>query len=253
MEALSTKLLKATLSFPFLQQLAHEPYEPRGIMNSEMALILGVAHALGIDLFLESGRARGQSTYLLGKYLPSVDIHSFEFKRDEDAAFCERRVKHLKNVSLHYGNGAVAIPEIVRHARGKRKIAVLLDGPKGEKAVDVLSRCPGIKVGFIHDMRGLDHGEPSSSRAAAVERFPKAFFSDDQDFVEATAYLDGPVAEAGEKTGWKPYYIRKTHSDGAYEYTGSYGPTVGAFLFNGESGSATPLGPGGEVPVFQGT
>lgn len=222
-----------TLKFPIIEELCREPYEPRGILNSEMALIIGLAKAYSIDLFIESGRARGQSTYLLAKYLPDVEIHSIERSRDNDAIYAERRVGHLPNVTLQYGDGCSIIPALVEE-NASRRIAILLDGPKGEKAVDLLAHCAGsgsVKVGFIHDMRKLDHGQPSSYRSAAEKRFPKHAFSDDADLVAALSWLDAPVWAAGEITGWRPYHIRKTASQAPYEFTGSYGPTVGAFFF----------------------
>lgn len=224
--------IQAALSFPSLETLATEKYEARGIFHSEMALMLGVCRELKIDVIVESGRARGQSTYLLAKYLPDVEIFSVDRQRDGDTLFAEDRLMpYTHRVALHYGDGRAAVPDLVRINSGRR-IAVLLDGPKGMDALDVLDIVkPHIKVGFIHDMRKLDHGGPSPFRAEAerrwpnqfASRWPTRFFTDQEDYVRATEYLDAQVLAAGEASLWKPYVIKG-------EYIGSYGPTLGAFL-----------------------
>jgi hypothetical protein len=200
--------------------LAEEPYEPRGIVHSEMALVLAECQRLHIDIVIESGRARGQSTYILGKYLPWVEVHSIELRCGPDEEFAQRRLAGLKNVTLYEDDSVVLIPTLARMK--KRRTAILLDGPKGEKAVSILEQCfklPHVLVGFIHDMRRLDHGAPSPHRACAVERLPKHRFSDDPAYVAGTSWMDAKVAEAGGPVG--PQF-EAVH--------GSYGPTIGAFF-----------------------
>jgi hypothetical protein len=216
-------LIDAALSVVGIEK---EPYEPRGIFNSEMALLIGLCRKLGVEVVIESGRARGQSTFLLGKYLPGVAIHSVERQRDSDALFAERRLDELDNVTLWYGDGLKLVPQIVQAKTGRR-IAILLDGPKGHPALDLLKECtisPDVVVGFIHDMRRVDHDEPAPFRLAAEKMFPGAFFTDDPDYVEATKHLDAPVWALGsEKSQWVPFNI-------GGEHTGSYGPTLGVFV-----------------------
>jgi hypothetical protein len=53
--------------------------------------ILGLAKEFKSELFIETGRARRQSTYILRKYLPSASIISVELTNDSDAAFAEDR------------------------------------------------------------------------------------------------------------------------------------------------------------------
>ena len=50
-----------------LLAIAAEPYEHRGILHSEMALIIHTCRRLSVEVVIESGRARGQSTYMLAK------------------------------------------------------------------------------------------------------------------------------------------------------------------------------------------
>jgi hypothetical protein len=204
-----------------LEQIAQEPYEARGILHSEAAFIIHTCRRLGIKRFIESGRARGQSTYLLGKYMPDVEIHSVEWKpQHEDEAFAQRRLAGLLNVHTYCGDGRELVPDL---AECEEPTAILCDGPKGAAAVTVLEQCffsyPHVLVGFIHDMRRLDHGGPSPHRAGAVERLPKHLFSDHPQLVKEWSPLDAEIAKAGAPCGAQ---FEAVH--------GSYGPTIGAFL-----------------------
>jgi hypothetical protein len=203
------------------KELAQEPYEARGILHSEVALIIYAVRKLGIERIIESGRARAQSTYLLGKYLPDVGIHSVELRGGEDEEFGRRRVSLLENVTTYGGDGdgAEMVPVL---ARVEKPTAILLDGPKGAAAVSILKECfgrPHVRVGFIHDMRRLDHGEPSPHRADAIARLPNHKFSDDPALVAGSSWMDAKVVEAGGPCGPQHEAV-----------FGSYGPTLGVFL-----------------------
>ena len=221
------------MSDDLLRDLAAEPYEPRGILNSEMALIIGTCRKQRIDVVFESGRARGHSTYLLNKYLYCI-IQSYELRRDDDALYCENKLKGRGNIARGYGDSRILMPQLrdfYKEFWPRCRIAVLLDGPKGIAALDLLAECfayPNVIVGFIHDMRALDHGEPSPYRIEAEKRFPGARFSDDPEYVALTKHLDEHIDES---TGWKPYHARKHDKpESPFEPTGSYGPTVGVFF-----------------------
>jgi hypothetical protein len=202
------------------EAIAEEQYEPRGILNSEMALIIFTCRRFGIERMIESGRARGQSTYLLGKYLPDCEILSVEMRGGPDEAFARERLRDLANVELHEGDGNELVPFLA--AEDQRPTAVLCDGPKGAAAVTILKRCferPHVRLGFIHDMRRLDHGGPSPHRADAIARLPLHKFSDDPALVAGTTWMDRNVFAAGGPVG--PEHEREF---------GSYGPTIGAFF-----------------------
>lgn len=204
-----------------MDAIAAEPYEHRGILHSEMALIIHTARRLGIEVFIESGRARGQSTCLLSKYLPHVQIHSVEMRSDADAEYGWSRCVGLPNVRLHAGDGRHVVPHLAAAAAPKRT-AILCDGPKGAAAVAIIEQCfahPHVLVGFIHDMRKLDHGGPSPHRAAAITRLPRHAFSDDPRITSASAWMDQNVVAAGGPAG--PAHEQEF---------GSYGPTVGIFV-----------------------
>lgn len=202
-----------------LQQIAAEPYERRGILHSEMALIIETCQRLGVKAVVESGRARGQSTYMLAKYMPDVAVHSVELRDHPDEAFVRERLARFENVSLYCGDGNTLVPMIARQQTVCT--AILCDGPKGAAAVNIIAKCfelPHVAAGFVHDMRKLDHGGPSPHRAYALERFPNARFSDDPK-LDRLSWLDANVAAAGGPCG--PAHVAEF---------GSYGPTVGVFL-----------------------
>jgi hypothetical protein len=204
-----------------LEALAAEPYEHRGIPHSEMALIIETCRRLKIEVIIESGRARGQSTYMLAKYLPDVEIHSVELRDHPDEAFARDRLMALKNVTLYNGDGNVLVPQLA--ALYRQPTAILCDGPKGAAAVDIIAQCfefPHVRVGFVHDMRSLDHGGPSPHRAYAIERFPDVRFSDDPRLIDRLpVWLDANVVAANGPVG--PAHEKEF---------GSYGPTVGIFV-----------------------
>ena len=202
------------------QHLALEPYEPRGIIHSEMALIIYIAQKLEIERFIESGRARAQSTYILAKYLPDIEIHSIEMREGEDADFGRQRIANMRNVTCHSGDGSVLVSWLVE--RSQERTAILCDGPKGAAAVTILEKCfeyQHVMAGFIHDMRKLDHGQPSPHRACAAERLPHHRFSDDPRYVEGMSWMDANVVAAGGPVG--------PQHEATY---GSYGPTLGVFV-----------------------
>jgi hypothetical protein len=94
---------------------------------------------------------------------------------------------------------------------------MLLDGPKGRPAVELLAECseihPGIILGFVHDARG-------TSRTSYEHYYPSMFFTDSPGYLAATRYLDdgyrltaiNDLREA--RGGVEPYPV--------------YGPTLGA-------------------------
>ena len=202
------------------QAIAQEPYENRGILHSEIALVIHLAQRLGIQRIIESGRARAQSTYMLAKYLPDVEIHSIEARGGPDSEFGAARMRGFHNVTLVDGDGSELVPWTAEMLP-RKLTAILCDGPKGAAAVSIIEQCfqyPHVKVGFIHDMRRLDHGGPSPHRAIAMERLPHHKFTDDPGYAWAS-WMDAKIAEAGGPCGpqWEAVH-------------GSYGPTLGAFF-----------------------
>jgi predicted O-methyltransferase YrrM len=206
----------APLVEAYRAQTRHVGYEEKGILFSEMFFVYAAIAAVGMPRrVLESGRARGQSTYLLGACLPACRIVSVEYDRNSpDVPVAERRLAALSNVELLFGDALAVLP-----ARIEPGDMVVIDGPKDFRGLRLALRL--LRTGrptlvFMHDVY---QGSPVR---AFVERYlPEAFCSDAPAFVEAHRELDEPCWQAIRDqriVGWQPY--RFEGCDQA-----SYGPT----------------------------
>jgi hypothetical protein len=205
-------------------------YEKRGILHSEMLAICAVCDQLDIEVIIDSGRARGQSTYTLAEYfrdthikIISIDWRGSAYFNEEDDTFAKERLAEFQNVNILYGNSKKVIPRLLGDLTNKR-IAVLLDGPKEQEAIELLklvtSKHSNILVAFLHDtMKGAPH------RQSLEDTFSGVFFTDDEEYVKLYAELDNPCTEKGR---WRPYWLK---SEG---YIESYGPTL-SVIFPGAS------------------
>jgi hypothetical protein len=144
-----------------------------GIWESEMFLFYAAVKPLAPKQILESGRARGKSTFILARCFPDARIVSIEFDRQsENAAAAEAKLKPCSNVELLYGDSREILPQ-----RLQTGDAVLIDGPKDFRALklalDLLRTGKPCTV-FVHDF------PPNSPQRKFVERnWPNAFFGDD--------------------------------------------------------------------------
>lgn len=195
-------------------------FEDRGILHSEMLAVCSLIESQKINVIIESGRWRGQSTEILAKYFHAkpVQIESIELFHDNNALYVEAKLARHSNVQLHYGDANRLVPFLAKKHPGK-KIAVLFDGPKGKSAINLFRlsflQAPNIVLGFFHDMRLPTSEMPNIGRKEMEEIFPQAFFTDDTDYVKEFQTLDEQCTTAL----WKPYSI-----DG--NPIGSYGPTL---------------------------
>lgn len=217
-------VLEASKKYLASFQKATGGFEDRGILNSEMLAVCAISEELGVEVFIESGRWRGQSTDVLARYFSDklVRVESIELYRDENALHVEEKMKAHPNLVLHYGDANKIIPSLVRKYQNK-KIALLFDGPKGQAALDVFQFCltqsKNVVAGFFHDMRKPTPVMPNASRGEMEKMFPRAFYTDDTEFVEAFKSLD----QGCEVALWRPYAIDE-------KKIGSYGPTLGIIL-----------------------
>ena len=87
--------------------------EPRGILRSEAFFVRSLC-GQNPKRIIESGRARGQSTYLLAKSLPNTKIISIEYDKDSvDSQFALERLSECENVQCLFGDSRKLIPELV--------------------------------------------------------------------------------------------------------------------------------------------
>ncbi|MFX1328185.1 MAG: hypothetical protein ACFE91_08580 [Promethearchaeota archaeon] len=179
-------------------------YEPKGIFYSEMLLFIAISKKLGVNLLIESGRARGQSTKIIAENFKeqSYQIKSVEFvKYSSDVKISYNRLKEYKNIDLIFGNSFEILPKLVRE-----ECCVLIDGPKSgaiNLAIDMLKN-PLVKAIFIHDMH-----KDSIERNEAEKIFKDCFFTDDLDYVNKFKNLDKKAwldqRKHREFQSWAPY------------------------------------------------
>ena len=201
--------------------LEDEPYEEKGVFNSELLLFISVVEILKPDRIVESGRARGHSTKVLAQYFEgrNIDIVSIEQARGtDDDEIARDKLEGHEQVELAYGDSREIID-----SKLESSTVVLIDGPKGDEAIrmalDLLKRDETAAV-FAHDLhRNTLHRDLSELL------FNYTYFSDDEAFVEEFRHLDDPCWDHLDDS-WAPY-LRKG------EEVESYASTFGVF-FNGD-------------------
>lgn len=200
-------------------------FEDRGILNSEMLLVCSISKELDLDILIESGRYRGQSTRILSKFFDGykTKIESIEIFRDDNAKHVESILGQSRNIKLHYGDAHHLVPKIIKKNRNK-KIGILFDGPKGKRAINIAKYAislgkENILVIFFHDTRKPTREKPNLERENVEKSFSNYFFTDDSEFLEKFSDLDKNCIS--EK--WKPGLINR-------KSIGSYGPTIGMVL-----------------------
>lgn len=200
-----------------------DSYEERGILHSEMLAVCAVCDELDVEVIIESGRCRGQSTLVLARYFQGHDttIISIELERDENALFAAQRLAPYNHVQLIYGDSQSIMPTLIQQLTDKR-IAILLDGPKGQVAIDLLrgllSDWAHIVSAFFHDTR-----KATPQRCSLEDVFARVVFTDDEEYVRSYAKLDlACLPKPGDPITihtWRPYMKGDEPID-------SYGPTL---------------------------
>lgn len=138
-----------------LLKMAGETYVDRGIMHSEAFAFISFCKAFSIDMVIESGTAWGQSCYMFSKYL-KVPVHTIDnvsHYGDKAQKFAMDRCVGL-NVTFHVGDSNTLLPELIKSYSDKR-IAVFIDGPKGDDAVILRERVwkfDNVYIAACHDM-----------------------------------------------------------------------------------------------------
>lgn len=165
--------------------------ERKGICASEMFFLYATVAPLGPSLFLESGRARAESTLTLARCFPQARIVSVEFMHDHpDVPLAEAKLRPYPNVELLYGDSRTLLPP-----RLEPGCVVLIDGPKAFRALKLALRL--LATGrpaavFLHD---FGRGRPE--RRFVERHFPHARFSDEPVLLTRHANLDADDPLAG--------------------------------------------------------
>ncbi|MAG56472.1 MAG: hypothetical protein CMJ83_09290 [Planctomycetes bacterium] len=213
---LSRTLEEARRRSPVFGALARDiPYEAKGVLFSEILFLAAAVGDFRPPQIVESGRARGQSTYLLGLVFPDTAIVSIErYRGTDDARVAEARCRPLARCELLYGDSNV---ELLRQV-GEGDV-VVIDGPKGWHAIQLalrLLRDSSPAAVFVHDCyQGLPE------RTFLDRYVPGAFFSDDPQLEELANDLDAPCFATARTQGfesWEPHFFDDRQQ-------ASYGPT----------------------------
>ena len=108
---------------------------PRGAMFSEGFALSSIIHECESQLIIESGTAYGGSAEMLAllcKKKPLISIDNYELYPDSEQ-YSKDRMQKYKDVKLLKGDSLQLIPEILE-ITNLQKIAIFIDGPKGENA-----------------------------------------------------------------------------------------------------------------------
>lgn len=152
-------------------------------LPSEMLLFCSVAHELGANWIIESGRKHGYSTELICSFPPGfsrvVSVDRTPIEHDDT-----RLSMAYKNLSMKQGDGGEYAE---KHC--DTRCSVFFDGPKGDVALDWASKIlPKCRSVAIHDLCRKSPCRPRAERMGA-------FFSDDREFLEKFGEIDKPHLE----------------------------------------------------------
>jgi hypothetical protein len=205
----------------------------RGILNSELLLVYWFIKKFGVRRIIESGRWMGHSTLLLATLLQKsgVKIDSIDLYRSAVSSKCEARLAEYGNVRLYYGNAIRMIPEMLSWSN--EPTILLLDGPKGVPAVDLIRDCynrfPHIVGAFLHDTH-----IGSRARQAIEATFQAAEFTDLPEYARRFGTLDSGISVGAIH----PDQFHGTPEDSRKSL--SYGPTLAMILPEQPAGDINP-------------
>ena len=156
---LATRLVKFVDKFK--KNVFPVGYFHRGALYSETFVVCALMDLMKIDLLLESGIAYGRSTEIFSKYgiksIKSVDIAHIKIysKEQNEKVWNETkdRLSKYDNLKLFKGNSKSILPKLIKQ-NSKKRIGVVVDGPKGIHAVNLASECykhSCVKFVAIHD------------------------------------------------------------------------------------------------------
>jgi len=159
-------------------------FVPRGILHSEAFFIYASSYPHVPEQIIESGRAQGQSTYLLSKIFRQAPILSVEQERDHpDAKIALDKLSPISNVSCLFGDSMKVIPEIIQ----KGDILVI-DGPKDLNALLLIIAICRKKLPeyvFVHDAY-----KGSILRKYLQKKKLDTIYSDEPKFLQSYCSLD---------------------------------------------------------------
>lgn len=179
--------------------LSHVEYRSGGVLQSELAAFVALCYEHKVDAVIESGRRNGFSTSVLADAMcswqwnattqaveESIPVYSVELDPIPEVD----RAIASPNLHLHVGDGLISVPTL---AAKFNRPAILLDGPKGLKALSLWERiAPNSVFCGIHDASKFCQGDGKRDINQCREPFEKAgaWFSDDPEYVYTYSHLD---------------------------------------------------------------
>ena len=173
------------------------PHRDGGILPSEMVAFICLVLEQGATAVVESGRKNGYSTETLAA-CTELGFELISVEREpilQVDQYLSR--KYPVGVYLQRGNGRRLVPyHVRRRVRQADRVAALLDGPKGLKALKLFDKIGGRSThGAVHDASRLRWSkglvEPNPVRTALEAR--TCWFTDDPDYAKTAAPLDRDV------------------------------------------------------------
>jgi len=174
------------------------PHRDGGILPSEMLAFVSSVLEQGVTTVVESGRKNGYSTETLAACTDlGFELISIEL---EPILQVDRKLagKYPSGVHLECGDGRRLVPYYVRRCvKQEHRVAALLDGPKGLKALKLFDKvAKRLTHGAMHDacpMRWSETrgAEPNPIRKKLETR--TCWFTDDPDYRTIAGPLDQDV------------------------------------------------------------
>ncbi|MFW5945058.1 MAG: hypothetical protein ACOCTU_07335 [Bacteroidota bacterium] len=215
--------------YKYLEDFQTFGYQRRGLFNSEILLIYCMAREMNIRLIIESGIARGHSTYTLAKNLIDTETEIIAIDKDkisDDIKFFCKRLDNDED-DLKIGIWYKDFYKFVKHNINMFDdidTLVIIDGPKGRDAIflaEKLLKRSNIKGCFIHDLYS-----PNPDRDLLEYIFTNTFYTDDPQYVEAFQHLDHDCWELlkGTDSPAKDPYHRRGKKINSYASTLAFIP-----------------------------
>ena len=199
----------------------------RGILASEGFAFCCYCKQHNIDLIIESGVYNGQSTLIWSKFFP--DIHIIAIDRELKQSTIEKLAWN-KKIILKKQAGRSFVHYCIKNNPEKR-IAVFIDGPKGNAAIELTKQCfmfENVFVAAMHDTHKVSFNKPNKTRTIVDDTHGFSFHSDNLEFVNQFSFMDSPknyIGQGDEDIYWLPGYLMSKKS-GMIRSLGSYGPTI---------------------------
>lgn len=186
----------ADLNDRYIDILLTTPYREGGILPSEMLLFMACVRASGADTIVESGRMHGYSTEILARFAQRLGLRVISVEQNPIAEADVRLDQYRPHLILERGSGEEFVREFVLNER-RDGCAVLCDGPKGFKALEVIKSVLDVACfGAIHDCSRMRQGkgrrEPNPIRQHLDENGTELeqMFSDEHEWLDAYSILD---------------------------------------------------------------